>query len=105
MAKKLQIKSERPIRSQMDNLAHGVKESRFAVGRQPHQFVLIAVVGKSKILRQSLIEDAKRMREMHPRVNSQARLMPHSPCSAREVTEPIDGHNCGFVEWRDVKCG
>ena len=37
-----------------------------AIGRQSHHFVLVAIVRKSQILRQRLIEDAERMWEMHP---------------------------------------
>ena len=59
------IELERPAGRQTNDLPHGVQVDRLAVRREPHDLVFVAVVRKTEVLSQTLVEDAERMGEVH----------------------------------------
>ena len=85
------------------DLAHGIHECRLAVGRQAHDLVLVAVMRKAQILRQRLIKDAERMREIHPPIDGDGLAPADPPCRAGEVAKPIDRDDDCFLERRNMK--
>ena len=60
---------EGSVRLDAHDLAHLCEVIWFAVGRQPHHFVLVAVVGKPDELRQRRIKNSERMGKVNPLVN------------------------------------
>jgi hypothetical protein len=60
-----QIQLEPALWQQTHNLVHGIQVYRFSIGREPHDFVLVTVIGKSEILGDRLVKGAKRMRKIH----------------------------------------
>ena len=59
-----QIQLEPALRQQTYNLVHGIQVKWFAIRREPHDFVLVTVVGKSQILSDRLVKGTKRMRKI-----------------------------------------
>src|SRR5262249_32420428 len=76
-----------------------------AVGGEPHNLVFIAVVRKAEILRQRLVENSQRMREVHAPVHRNRICATDAPGRAREIAETIDGYGCRLRERRNVKSG
>jgi len=76
--------------AQMHDLAHLGHARGRAVGRKPHHLVLVAVMGKAEILRERLVEDAERVREMHPPLNRDARAASHAPGGTGKIAEAVD---------------
>ena len=75
-----------------------------AIGREPHDLVLVAVVRKAEILRERLVEDAERMREIAPARRSRCRVPCPTPQAAlRKVAEAIDRDDDRLLERRDVE--
>src|ERR1700738_152026 len=52
---------EGPAVEQANDLSHFRQEYGLAIRREPHDLVLVTVVWKAEILRQSLVEDPERM--------------------------------------------
>src|SRR5437868_2433667 len=70
--------------------------ARRAIRRKPHHFVFIAVMRKSEVLSDCLVEDAERMRKQHAFGDMKIRSSSHSPGCTREVAEAVDGNRKGF---------
>ena len=62
-----------------DDPAHLRHEPWLAIGREPHDLVLVAIVRKAQILGQRLVEDAERMREPYAPVHGNGRALAHYP--------------------------
>ena len=92
-----------PVGLKPHDLAHGIHERRLAVGRKAHDLVLVAIVGKAQILRQRLVEDAERMRKIHPPVDGDVLALADAPGGAGEIAEPVDRNDDGLLERRDMK--
>jgi len=60
-----QIQLEPALWQQTYNFVHGVQVDRFSIGREPHDFVLVTVIGKSEILGDRFVKGTKRMRKIH----------------------------------------
>ena len=73
-----------------DDPAHLRHEPWLAIGREPHDLVLIAIVGKAQILGQRLVKHAKRMREPYVPIQCNGRAPARAPGRACEVAESID---------------
>ena len=58
---------------------------------------------KAEILRQRLIEDAERMREIDAAVDGDLRPAADAPGGAGEIAEAIDRNDDRLIEGRDVK--
>ena len=76
---------------------------RLAVRREPHDLVLVAVMRKAEILRQRLIEDAERVREIDPPFDRNLSALADAPRGAREVAKTIDRHDDRLLERRNVE--
>src|SRR5713101_1946971 len=85
-----QIQLEPALWQQTYNLVHGVQVYRFSIGREPHDFVLVTVIGKSQVLSDRLVKGTKRMRKIHTPIHRQAIASTYSPSCAREISETID---------------
>src|SRR5262245_13669098 len=81
MAEKAQVERVRTIGPQAHDLAHGLHERRPAIGRKPHDLVLVAVVGKSEKLGQRLIEDAERMGKIDAPIDPNRGALTDTPSS------------------------
>ena len=103
MAKIGEIELVSTIGSKPYDLSHGVHECRLAIGREPHDLVLVAVMRKAEILRQRLIKDAERMREIHASVDGNGFAPADPPGSAGEIAEAIDRNDDSFVKRRNMK--
>ena len=103
MAEIRKIELKAPVRLKPHDLAHGIQERRLAVRREPHDFVLVAIMRKAQILRERLIEDAKRMRKKHASIDGDVGAPADPPGSAGEIAEAIDRDNDRLIEWRNVK--
>src|SRR5215471_18059288 len=100
MAEVAKIELEGTVGLQPHDIPHLVEERRLSVRRKPHDFVLVAVIGKAEILRKPLIENPQRVREIYPAHHVDHAVAPNTPRRARKVPEAIDGEHCGFGEWR-----
>ena len=103
MAKIGEIELVSPIRLKPHDLAHGIHECRLPIGRQAHDLVLVTVVGEAQILGQRLVEDPKRMREIHPPVDGDGFSPADTPCSAGEVADTIDRDHHSLFERRHME--
>ena len=103
MAKICEIELVGSIGSKPYDLSHGVHECRLAIGREAHDLVFVAVMRKAQILRQRLIEDAERMREIHASVDGDGLASADPPRSAGEVAEAVDRDDDGFGERRNME--
>src|SRR5438876_11761210 len=74
------------------------------IGRQAHDLVLVAVMRKTEVLRQRLIEDAERMCEIHLSFDGHRAPATQPPGRACEVTEAVHRDGGGFVERRNERC-
>ena len=102
MAEVAQVELEGAVVLELHDLPHRVDEARLAVGREPHHLVLVAVVREAEILRQRLVEDAERMREVDAAVDREMRRPRPTPQRAlREVAEAVDRDADRLVEGRD----
>ena len=54
-------------------------------------------------MRQRLIEDAERMREIHPSIDGDVCALADPPGRAGEIAEAVDRDDDGFLERRNVK--
>ena len=90
---------------QMHDLAHLTHKCRLAVGREPHDLVLVAVMGKAEVLGERLVEDAERVRKEDTPLNPDVGALPHAPGGAAEISKTVDGDDDGLLEWRDVEGG
>jgi hypothetical protein len=61
-------------------------------------------MGKAEILRERLVEDAERVREMHPAVDLDVGALRDPPGGAGKIAEAIDRGDNGFLERRDMEC-
>ena len=59
---------------------------------------------KAEILRERLIEDAERMREIDPAMSRDFASRRRPPGRAREIAESIDRNNGRLIEGADVEC-
>src|SRR5438552_18252032 len=100
----IEIEREAAVLSQRDDLARRVPARRRAVGRQAHDLVFVTVIGKAEILGQGLVEDAERVREMHPALDADLRPATDPPGGAGKVAQTIDRNDNRLVEGRDVEC-
>ena len=60
-------------------------------------------MGKAKILRQRLIEDAERMRKIDAAIDADVAALPDAPGGAGEIAEAVDRDDDRLLEGRDVK--
>src|SRR5438034_3890023 len=104
MAKICQIELISSIGSKLYDLAHGLHECRLAIRRKSHDLVFVTVVWKAEILRQRLIEDAERMREIHASIDGNGLAPSHPPRCAAEIAEAIDREDDGFGKRRNMEC-
>src|SRR4051794_8975138 len=95
-----QIQLEGAVVEQVDDTPHLVQPSRLAVGREPHDLVLVAVMREAEKLRHRLVENAERMREIHPAVYVHVTAPANAPGGAGEIPKAIDRYRDGFFEWR-----
>jgi hypothetical protein len=84
---------------QAHDFAHGVHELWLSVRGKPHNLVLVAVVRKAQILRQRLVEDAKRMGEENLTVDPDVLAVTDSPSGASEISETINRNDYRLIEW------
>ena len=104
MAEVVEVELEGPVVAQPHDLAHRVEVARLAVGREAHHLVLVAVVREAQVLRERLVEDAERVREVDALRRRRSRVprpTPHAALakSPKPSTETTDG----LVERRDVE--
>jgi hypothetical protein len=82
--------------------AHDVADqsgkARFAVRRQTHHLVFVAVLREAEQLRERRVEQAKRMREADAAADVDPTSPPHAPHDAAEVAKAIDGDDRRLVE-------
>src|ERR1035437_486172 len=98
-----EIELERAIGHQTNDLPHGVQVDRPAIGGEAHYLVFVAVVRKSEILGQRLIENSERMREVHAAVDRESVPSSRAPGCTGEVAEAVDRNDDRLIEGRDVK--
>ena len=98
-----QLEGEAPIVIERHDLSQLVQKSRLPIGRQPHDLVLVTVVGKAQILGHRLVEDAKRVRKVDPPFDVDRVVATHAPSGTGEIAKTVDGHNRGLAEGRDEK--
>src|SRR5262245_2657433 len=103
MAKICQIELISSFGSKLYDLAHGVHECRLAVGRESHDFVFVAVVGETQILRERLVEDPERVWEIHAAIDGDDATAADPPCRAGEVAEAVDRDHHGLSEGRNME--
>src|SRR5581483_11822632 len=65
MAKVSEIETERFALPRHDHFAQGIDLGRLPVRREPHDLVFVAVMREAEVLRERLVEDPERMREVH----------------------------------------
>ena len=82
MAEEFQIELEAAVWKQAHNLPHGVQKRGAAVRRKSHHLVLVAIMRKAEILRERLIEDAERMREIYSAVGRDFAAICRTPSRA-----------------------
>ncbi len=104
VAKEFQIKLELTCREQAHNLAHGLDEQGMAIRRKAHHLVFVAIMRKSEVLRECLIENTERMRKIHAAMNRDFGLRCRAPGRAREIAETIDRDNRRLIKRPDMKC-
>ena len=61
VAEKVEVQCKGAVRLQLHDLAHLGQEIGLAVGRQSHDLVFVAVIGKAQVLREGLVEDTERV--------------------------------------------
>src|SRR5882762_10029204 len=76
-----------------DHAPHLFGKPWLAIGRESHHLVLVAVLGKTKELRERGIENAKRMREGDRASYFYLVPLPHSPHRAAGITEAVNRYN------------
>src|SRR5262249_33233596 len=103
VAKECEVELEAAAIRQFDDLAHLAETSGRPIGRQAHDLVFVAVMRKSQVLRQRLVKDAERMREMDPALDPGVAATPDAPGGAGEVAKPVDRDDRGFLERRQMK--
>jgi len=103
MAEEAQIEHVRAIGPQAHDLAHGLHEGRPAIGRKPHDLVLVAVVGKSEKLCERLIEDAERMGKIDAPIDPNRGALANAPSSARKIAKSIDRNHHRPFKRRDME--
>ncbi len=81
MPEKAGIELETATLLQPHDLPHFADMPGLPIGCKPHDFVFVAVMWKTQILRHRLIEDTKRMREMHAILDINCRPAPGTPGS------------------------
>src|SRR5712691_3416969 len=103
MAEIGEVEGEGAVALERDEPAHSVEKRRRAIGRKPHHLVLVPVIRKTEILGERLVENAERMGEMHPALDSELAPPPYRPGRAREITEAVDRHHGRFLERRYIE--
>ena len=103
MAKIIQIQTEGAVFLKFNDPPHLMQQTRLAVGRKPHDLVFIAVIRKTKVLRQRLIKDAEGMREIDFVLHLDRRATPDPPGRAGEIAKTIHRHRDRFFERRHQK--
>src|SRR5262249_50999479 len=97
MAEEAQIERIRAIGLQAHDFVHVLQEGWSAIGGKPHDFVLIAVVGKAEKLGERLIEDAERMRKIDATIDLNRGALADAPSSTRKIAKSIErNHNRPF---------
>ena len=77
-----------PSGVQAHDLAHGIHEGGPAVRREAHDLVLVAVMRKTEILRESLVKNAERMREKYSAVDGDALPLPTPQAELEKSPKP-----------------
>jgi hypothetical protein len=95
-----QIQTERAVLAHAHDLAHGVEELWFAVGRQAHHLVFIAEVRKAKVLCERRIEDPERMRKVDASIDPDPVAASHPPGRAGKIAKAIHRQHHRFLEGR-----
>src|SRR5262249_59810590 len=75
-----------------------------AVSGEPHQFVFVAIVRETEILRHRLIEDTERVRKQHPAIERQQGIVATAPCRTGKITKAVNRYDIGVAKWRNVEC-
>ena len=101
VAEIIQIKTKHPVSAKLHYTAHLTEKPRLAIWRQSHDLVFVAVVQETEVLRQCLIENAQRVREIHPPADFNLGAATHAPGGAGEIPEPIHRHRSRFLERRN----
>src|SRR5947208_10156557 len=99
MAEIIEVQLKPSIIHQPDDVAHRRHSRGCAIGRQAHYLVLVAIVREAEVLGQRLVEDAERMREVHPPFHSYVGPAADPPSGAAEVAEAVDRNDDRLVEW------
>src|SRR5262245_45274230 len=103
MAEEAQIERVRAIGPQTHDLPHGLHEDRPAIGRKPHDLVLVTIVRKSEKLCQRLIEDAKRMRKVDTPIDPNSRTISDAPSGTGKIAKSIDRNHDRPFKRRDME--
>src|SRR5580704_12036856 len=79
---------------------HQFGKPGLAISREAHHLIFVAELGKTKELRERGVEDAQRVREGDRSSYLYLIVHPHSPHYAAEITETVDGDDCGLLKRR-----
>ena len=101
MREVIEVQAERAVALHAHDVAHGVYLRRFAVGREAHDFVLIAVMRKAEKLRYGGVEDPERVWKADFAEDFDLVLRGDAPHRADEVTETVHRQDRSIVERRD----
>ena len=103
MAKMVKVQAERATFFEAHDLPHFGHEARLTVGCQPHHLVLVAVIRKTEILGQRLIENAQRMRKIDLVFDLDAIATADAPGRTGKVAKAIHRHGHRLFERRHQK--
>src|SRR5262245_9990500 len=103
MAEIIKVQPEGSIRQETDKLSHAFEIRCFAVWREPHHLVFVAVVRESEILRQRLVEDAERVRKIDSLRHRKIRSRSKAPGRAGKISKTVHRYSERLLERRHVK--
>lgn len=105
---KVEIELERSNRRQAYDPAYFAKAGGLAIGRQTHDLVFVPLIRKAQVMRERLIEEAERVREMDPPhdLDVLARPTPHAALakSPKPPTETTTASSNGETWNAEERC-
>src|SRR6185437_3444563 len=98
MTEILETEAEGKRRVRPDDFPEFAEKFRLAIGREAHDFVFVAELPKSKVLREGGVVHAERMRERDFAKDVHLRAFARGPHGAGEITQTIHRKNgCAFM--------
>jgi hypothetical protein len=95
------IEGEGPVRQQVDDLAHAGQLGRLAVGRQPHDLVLVAIAPEPQELGEGLVEEPHRVWKVDGAADLDPLPPAKGPHGADKIPEAVDRNHRSLLEGRD----